>query len=210
MQIVSTVASRPADEPEGELTYATTKIEAALDIAQTGRDAQLTLRPTEVTMPELDGRTPEVDPVLFERADPAELTASLDVEDWLKSSEGVLVLGAALTDPAGDALPIEDDDPRLVDLDEDGRPGVTIRLGGFRIYAVVRVLVSFDGAATKEEVAGTATLTLDFEVLGDDIPFVTARARIEDAASETEVIESSATFRLIRVPAPDAPPSEEQ
>jgi hypothetical protein len=44
----------------------------------------------------------------------------------------VVVVGATLEDPAREALPTEENDPRVVDADEDGAPGVTVQnsLGG--------------------------------------------------------------------------------
>lgn len=195
---VSTVTSRPVDEPEAEPTLATTHLEATVEITQDGYDLALTLHPSAVAMPSIEGRQPEVDAALFAQLLPATFDGRIDADGWVDTGEAVVVLGAALEDAAGDALPVDDDDERLVDLDADDEPGVTIRLGSFEIYAAVRLVIALQGATTGDEVAGSATLTLDFEVLGDDIPFVNARARIEDAAADTEVLDSSATFRLAR------------
>ena len=60
------------------------------------------------------------------------------------------VRGAVLADPARDALPIEPDDPRVVDLDGDGHPGMTIHASVLGVmngqcYAVQRYRYALDG-----------------------------------------------------------------
>ncbi len=58
-------------------------------------------------------------------------TLSVRGGTWrLKTAKALGVYGAKLKQPAGDPLPEEDDDERLVDDDGDGHPGVTIRLEG--------------------------------------------------------------------------------
>ena len=48
----------------------------------------------------------------------------------LKTSKAMAVHGAKLKRPAADALPTDEDDPRLVDADRDGHPGLTISIEG--------------------------------------------------------------------------------
>ena len=199
-QIISTVRSRSLDDPDDKPVISVTTIEGAVDVAQAEGKASVTLQPCEVTLPEIEERQPVLAFAALVGAGPLALEGSVK-DGQLVTEGGVLVLGAALADPGGEALPVEDDDPRLVDHDGDGRPGVTVSLGSFSIYAAVRVTVALDGLVTESEVVGTATLDLDFEVLGDDIPFVNARRRTEAAAAETEVLEATAEFRLSRVDA---------
>ena len=45
-------------------------------------------------------------------------------------AEDIKLLGVKLTDPSGEALPTEADDPRVLDSDGDGHPGVTVLLTG--------------------------------------------------------------------------------
>jgi hypothetical protein len=58
------------------------------------------------------------------------------------------VVGARLGDPARDPLPQQPDDPRVTDPDEDGHPGVTVRVEGFvkgEVYMVQRLVRGLDG-----------------------------------------------------------------
>jgi len=61
------------------------------------------------------------------------------------------VRGAVLEDPVADALPASPDDPRVVDLEGDGHPGMTLRASIFGIfsgegYAVQRYRYQLDGS----------------------------------------------------------------
>ena len=52
-----------------------------------------------------------------------------------------MVLGAKLTRPTDEALPTEEEDPRVYDQDRDGHPGVTVEVEGLisgKIYLVQR------------------------------------------------------------------------
>ncbi len=64
--------------------------------------------------------------------------------DTLIFPEGIDLYGAdidAFDDPTTDALPVEDDDPRLVDFESDGHPGFTARITGLvpgEVYVSLR------------------------------------------------------------------------
>ena len=58
------------------------------------------------------------------------------------------VLGARLTDPIREPLPLEASDPRVWDQDGDGHPGVTIEIEGMvrgRVYVAQRSWSELDG-----------------------------------------------------------------
>ncbi len=67
-------------------------------------------------------------------------------QDWYTE-----VRGALLEDPEGDTLPIQPDDPRVIDVEGDGRPGMTIQASILGIfsgegYAVQRYRYRLDGS----------------------------------------------------------------
>lgn len=66
----------------------------------------------------------------------------------------VEVEGAHLTHPATDTLPTSASDPRVYDEDNDGQPGMTIKLTGLvdgSIYVVQRQTTSYDGVAVSAD-----------------------------------------------------------
>ena len=91
------------------------------------------------------------------------------------------VRGARLDDPPNDELPIDADDPRVVDQDEDGKPGMTVRatILGFvkgEIYVVQRVTYRLIGRVIDDQtIVGTIEWTDEQTVLGASNPLLTAQ-----------------------------------
>lgn len=70
--------------------------------------------------------------------------------------------GVMLDDPIADALPASADDPRVVDLDRDGHPGLTVTLTGFPsgdVYLVQRAWDEWLGGAQLVDGAPVERLT---------------------------------------------------
>lgn len=66
------------------------------------------------------------------------------------------------------ALPTEPDDPRVVDADKDGKPGVTVRIEGLidgAVYVVQRSWAILRGEATSTRMDGAVTWRTQQEVL---------------------------------------------
>jgi len=58
----------------------------------------------------------------------------------------VQVFGVQLTDPAFDPMPIGPGDPRLIDVDADGKPGATLLVGKMcEIYVAIRAMAQVTG-----------------------------------------------------------------
>lgn len=111
------------------------------------------------------------------------------------------VLGARLEDP-GDALPTKPSDPRVVDPDNDGHPGVTMRLSGFinsDLYLAQKNWDKMTGQLLPgDRIAGEVTWTADQVILD-----ATSRMVGDSPDSSQHPDEKQSYFRMIRV-APDA------
>lgn len=80
-----------------------------------------------------------------------------------------LVLGAEITPKASAPLPTDPSDARVRDHDEDGKPGVTVRVSGIvsgEIYLAQRSTSSLTGHATPDGFHGTIRFTNDQSILG--------------------------------------------
>jgi hypothetical protein len=65
--------------------------------------------------------------------------------------------GVTLTDPINEALPTSADDPRVIDADRDGHPGLTVTLTGFPagdVYLVQRSWDAWRGVEVERDEAG--------------------------------------------------------
>lgn len=78
-------------------------------------------------------------------------------------------LGVTLKDAWKDAMPTDARDPRLVDADGDGHPGVTVRIEGAvdgEVYVAQRSWSRLEGQATPNSIRGALTWQTDQAVLG--------------------------------------------
>ncbi len=119
---------------------------------------------------------------------PEPRTVILSLEDCdIRFTQGwhTEVRGAVLEDPENDPLPIDPEDPRLIDLEGDGHPGMTIAASILRMftgegYAVQRYRYQLDGTVfdantiigyidwTSEQTVVEATNPLFMETFSDD------------------------------------------
>jgi len=88
----------------------------------------------------------------------------------LSTSKQIRVLGARLKRPGKDALPTDPSDPRVVDMDKDGKPGVTVTVDGLAsgdLYFVQRMRWSSDATVVSNDVInGTLSWTREQHFLG--------------------------------------------
>jgi len=87
--------------------------------------------------------------------------------DWLTQ-----VHGARLADPENDALPTSADDPRVFDQDEDGRPGLTVRVTGLvdgEVYVAQRGRDRMLGRFVDDQVDGLVEWTSEQTVLDAEV-----------------------------------------
>ena len=129
------------------------------------------------------------------------LSAADPIGATLTAPPTVVVLGAALSDPATDPLPTEGDPATAIDQDEDGHPGVTVdaetvlcRTPPDQIYLALRASVAMTAVVDDlDRFAGDVTPSLDQSVLGISDRCLTAASTLE-----IEILEGSA-FGAVRV-----------
>lgn len=108
---------------------------------------------------------------------PLNVTREADGWRWRREATGI-VLGAQLEDVVSDALPESAEDSRLVDLDEDGLPGITIPIKGVvdgSLHAVLRYVDELSGYVSDDAPSGWSGQTKDFteqRVLGASHEFL--------------------------------------
>ncbi len=105
---------------------------------------------------------------------PLTLTSALygtNIGDNYVSDQRVVLWGVDLEDPYEDPFPVEfdADDPRAFDHDEDGNPGVTLKVGGDAcdLYVAQRDLKSFSGQLQADgSILGTTAALVEQRPLG--------------------------------------------
>jgi hypothetical protein len=114
--------------------------------------------------------------------------------DWLTQ-----VHGARLTDPENDALPTSADDPRVIDQDEDGRPGLTVRVTGLvdgEVYVAQRGRDRMVGRLADGRVDGLVEWTSEQAVLDAEVELLRT-----PVPSRPEPDPAAHVFGLRRLPA---------
>lgn len=171
-----------------------------VDVEQEGREVTWS---TEVCEAQVDGDVDAVQTILpegFVDAVPSpertgELTRT-DDGDWrLEIDRETMVMGARLRNPASENLPDSPDAPTVVDADDDGHPGVTIRMEGMlggRLSIVQRARDSYLGTeVTDQHVRGTVDWTTEREILESSNPLLgsdlATKPHPEDARSYFEM-----------------------
>ncbi len=198
LTLTSTVQVR--DLETDEVKDISTSATARLSVTQDDTVLGLVFRPCTVTLPEVAGRQPTIDEEVVRAIEPIELTGSLVVEDGritLVTEPAALQLGIDLADPLTDEVPSEPDDPAVVDQDGDGKPGISVNISGFRVFAGVRVIFALSAPIDDPRtIAGTPSVDVVTRVYGDTIPFFDARRAAREAADGSEVVSEHHTLQL--------------
>jgi len=131
---------------------------------------------------EVDNGTPVIKTII-----PAAFLASLGASErtgslvfsagqWRFVQDTELQLrGVKLDQPETDALPTDASDPRVWDQDQDGKPGVTVRITGLtdgEVYVVQRDIHALDGVVQGDFVDGSTEWSVEQVVLGSDNPIL--------------------------------------
>ena len=162
----------------GEVTATTTTL-LLVDL-RAGEGGALTLRQSicDVT---LDSGTALVSTVLPDATvaaiAPIERPVTFSAADSSVSFVGLTeVWGATLASPETEALPTDKSDPRVVDHEGDGKPGMTVRISGLldgEIYLVQRGRTTLTGAFDgQDRVDGLIAWTQEQSILDTDNPLL--------------------------------------
>jgi hypothetical protein len=124
-----------------------------------------------------------------------------DQEDGVifEQEEYVEVRGAILEDVENDGLPTEPEDPRVMDQDEDGNPGMTVSISVFgllegRIYVVQRVRYVLHGkVVAPDRIEGSIEWSTEQNILGASNPVFDT-----DASSYPDPDRSKHVFIMVR------------
>ncbi len=121
----------------------------------------------------------------------------------LSLPNAVDVVGARLTNPTTDKLPTEATDPRFVDDDHDGNPGITINLTGMfagSLYCAQRDLSILEGVSvTADRIEGGMSYVSEQSV-ADSKPSQ-IKALYSLSVSSPDPAACSSSFVMVRVPA---------
>lgn len=130
----------------------------------------------------------------------ATLQATVDgwwfVEPWPTE-----VHGARLADPVNDPLPTTADDPRVVDQDGDGKPGITVKVTALglisgEVYAVQRLEKLLEGqVVTPDLIRGLITWTNEQVTIGASNPFLKT-----SGDAKIDPVRERSYFVALRVP----------
>ncbi|MGC6419268.1 MAG: hypothetical protein ACON3Z_19250 [Bradymonadia bacterium] len=162
--------------------------------------AKLYVMPCQVALPELDGRTIEMAPEALQSVSSLPVDLALTGElasPQLQTPQMALIAGAELENPVSDELPATDDDERLVDIDDDGEPGMTVTIDGYRVYVGLRYRFELDGEIAEDQSAtGDAAVRIDIEVYGDSVPFVNVKKSLDKALGKLELVDEKHAFLM--------------
>jgi hypothetical protein len=139
-------------------------------------------------------------PAAFRRAlPPPQLDADIVVEKGtvrLRQPKRFVVVGAKLDKLETDALPTKKSDSRVIDQDEDGEAGVTVRIKGIvdgDMHVVQRSWNRFDGAFLKDGTfGGSLAFGNEQVVLGSTSPYL-------GTAPKAQPVPAKSFFRLARL-----------
>ena len=111
---------------------------------------------------------------------------------WLQSPRHTALRGMGADSAIDEALPVDPADARVVDADEDGKPGLTLRLDGLikgEIYVVQRDWSRFQGRLSASDwIRGRVQWGFERQVLDASNPLLTQSpemAPAPDAAAHT-------------------------
>lgn len=147
-----------------------------VDVTQAGEavDATYVACAVDVESPE-GGTTTTIPPALITRLGPSTRPAVLSTDGggWrFTQADHVELRGVRdLIDPANDELPLDPQDARIFDQDDDGRPGVTVFVDGsgfsLDVYVAQRIVTALEGTAIADGCfEGTVAWSEDQAILG--------------------------------------------
>ena len=156
LQVYPRIAQLPLVGESRQTSY----VVQLVDVAQEGMSLVMTDRYCFTYIEESSSlATTEIPDAFMRSLRPHPRTATLHEDDGafaLEQPPYIEVRGAVLENPETDELPVDPDDARVVDQDEDGFPGMTVNvtLLGFmdeQIYVVQRVQYELQGSVVSTD-----------------------------------------------------------
>lgn len=120
-----------------------------------------------------------------------------DGQILFRQTRGEDVFGAKLAE-FKDALPEKSDDPRVIDQDGDGFPGVTVKTRGLvtgSIYLTQKSWSTMRGLVTGDEISGTIRWNSTQSVLGATSVFLRSNPKAKPSKDPTKNY-----FRMVKAP----------
>lgn len=167
------------NEYVGTQTVVSTSI-GIVDVRQEGDEVEMSTRLCSVVSDPYGETTTSFDVGYIGSVPIVTTTAWLDAQTGtFEPSERTMLVGwMAAMDPAVEAVPTTDDDPRVFDVDADGNPGVTIHVSGSLngdLHVAQRTKVELFGTIESDErIVGTSRTTIEREILGSTNPLLRA------------------------------------
>ena len=184
-------------------TVNTTTFYGVVEILAQGSELDLQIQFCDSQLPEVSGYVPSVAQSTVRGLDPiivrGERFVTPEVTTF-ETAESAWVIGASLEDPLTEPLPTSADDARVLDVELDGEPGVTLTLENWDIYGAMRLLFRLQGELESDGVlTGQAEIAMETAVFGDTVPLINVASSLASAREDTTVISESHRFELTRM-----------
>ena len=179
-------------------------------LGQDGSELTLIFQPCDIVLPKVDDKDLELNLDAIQALDSGLLLGGLvpseDGDGWdLWTEETVMLLGADLNDPDLDPMPTHKNDPAVFDVDDDGKPGISVGISHFNIYAAFRFRFALSARMTEDDgFVGETSLDAEFQILGDNIPFFNAKKAAKEALDEVVVIDEIHSFIMTPIAVDEA------
>ena len=157
--------------------------------------------PCAMVLPEVKDRKVESSDETLQRAVSSLTPADVVYQDGvyrLVTQRDALLAGVDLDNRVLDPMPTSKRDARLVDIDGDRKPGMTLRISGFKVYVAMRYTYMLDGVVGADGIIeGDADVLVDLEVYGDNVPFVDISESFDRSFGKLELTAERHRFRMV-------------
>ena len=184
-------------------TLNTTRFFGVVEVVAEGADLDLKLNFCGAELPEVSGYVPSVDQATIRNLAPMHVQGERFVASEIstfETKEDAWVIGANLSDPLNEEMPRDKDDARVIDVEGDGQPGVTLKLENWDIYGAMRLLFRLQGEMIEEGLLrGEAEISMETAVFGDTVPLVNVASSLRSAEEDTTIVSESHRFEMERL-----------
>jgi hypothetical protein len=142
-------------------TFSVTKTLLILEQVQNGSQVDIIARVCDIDITNGQNGLAPVQVIVpdnyIEHLDPSDITLGLvqtGAEVQISHPPMAEIRGAVFTDPVNDPFVEDESDPRIIDQDEDGHPGMTLIASGVvngEIYSVQRTVTAISGTITSAD-----------------------------------------------------------